>query len=326
MGRGGGGGGFGGFPYRSSHQQGSDGAGRGRGGGRRRPRRKQSTKRHKNGPLLFGADVFVPFEQRGCLMGRGGRVVRNLTRTTGAHIHVPPKQRQPPAPNHSAVAANADNEEEEENDDDRPVYVKSATISSLLHALWRIAGILSTTARGDEDDQSASENDNNNNVKHLLECRVRLPNVTSPIPGHLTLQRQQGGDGSTSSSALAPAAFLGLQNGISAYCIEVTCAAAASCTASSVTTTTTIREPLQVVHTLVDNERFAHPDWTAAYTVVVEDEQADAHNEEPSSSTTLVFVYGDASQHPEQLCQNLKGSIQELLLSSLETGDDDDKE
>ena len=267
-GGGGGGGGFGGFPYRSSHQQGTDGgAGRGRGRGRRRRPRKQSTnnKRHNNGPLLFGADLLVPSEQRGCLIGRGGRVVRNLTRTTGARIHVPPKKRQPAAPNN---AANADNNEEKEEDDDRPVYVKSATIASLLHALWRIAGILTTTARGEEEEEpSASENDNQDD-EHLVECRVRLPNVTSPIPGHLTLlPQQQRGDGSAS-----PVAFLGLQNGISAYCIEMTCAAVSAHSSSATTTTTTISE--SQVDTLVDNERFAHPDWTAEYTVVVEEEPA----------------------------------------------------
>jgi KH domain len=170
MGRGGGGGGFGDFPYRSAHQQGTDGRGRsGRG------RRAAKTKNNEQAaPLIYGADVYIMADRRGRLIGRGGVTIKELTTHTGAHIHVPkPDQRG--------------------DVDPRPVYVKAATIASLLHACWRVAQL------GLEEDEKAV-------------CKVRLPDVP---------QQQQLLQGHLVGRCQPP--FLTLEHGMTtAYCIETT--------------------------------------------------------------------------------------------------------
>lgn len=113
------GGGFGGFPYRSAHQQGSDGGGR---GGRRRyyyPR-----KRKKSASLSCAADIVIPATQRVRLIGRGGAVIRQLRETTGATIFVPNNQTN----NRTSTAAL----------DKRPVRIKAQSVASLLHTCWKV--------------------------------------------------------------------------------------------------------------------------------------------------------------------------------------------
>lgn len=118
-GGGGGGAGFGGFPYRSAHQQGSDGA-RGR---NRRRRRQYPRKRKKPASLLCAADIVIPADQRVRLIGRGGAVIRQLRETTGATIFVPSQQQ-----NRTSTSA----------PDKRPVRIKAESVASLLHACWKI--------------------------------------------------------------------------------------------------------------------------------------------------------------------------------------------
>jgi len=216
--------------------------------------------------LIFGADVAVPSDRRGQLIGRRGSVIKGLTQSTGANIHVPKKQQQ------QQQQRNGDNNEvdapavaePQQDDDDRPVYVKAASLASLLHALWRISEIVS------------KENEK-------IPCRVRLPHV--PVQ--------------TISASLEKDAepFLCLENGMAAYGIEVS---------GWIDGNGDDKE--HAVDTLVDNERFAHAEWTAEYNVVVDD----AGDE----TALLVFVYGAESQHPKELYQSLKESMEKLQQQS----------
>lgn len=120
---GGGGGGFGGFPYRSAHQQGTDGRGSGGGRQRRRPRNK---KRKTPPSLLCAADIVIPAPQRVRLIGRGGSVIKELRDSTGATIFVPKQD---------------DTTARRRTPDKRPVRVKAENVASLLHACWKIVSL-----------------------------------------------------------------------------------------------------------------------------------------------------------------------------------------
>ena len=93
---GGGGGGFGGFPYRSSHRQGQDGrgGGRGRGVGRGRGRRQKRPQKRSDGGISYHAELQVPPNRRGRIVGRGGATLGRLREQTGARIFVPPLRRR----------------------------------------------------------------------------------------------------------------------------------------------------------------------------------------------------------------------------------------
>ena len=137
---GGGGAGFGGFPYRSPHQQGN--------APRRRPRRKP---RRKPPALMCAADLYIPENLRGLLIGRRGTTIQLLATQCAAKIHVPKR---------------GDRQDSSSQADVRPVRVKAESVASLLHASWRIRDVLG--AEGDD-----------------IDCHIRIPLNAPSIHGRL---------------------------------------------------------------------------------------------------------------------------------------------
>jgi KH domain. len=103
---GGGGGGFGSFPYRSSHQRGSDhpGSGSSSGGGNNNRRNnggrgngsrssktsKYLKRKERGGPLLYTAFLSVPASKRSAIVGRhAGKVIKDICQRTNCVIDVP---------------------------------------------------------------------------------------------------------------------------------------------------------------------------------------------------------------------------------------------
>lgn len=140
----GGGGGFGGFPYRSSHQQGTD--------GRQPKRRRRNYNRRKQLPLIYGADISVPPDLRPRLIGKGGQTISKIKTDIGCSIHVPPKKK----------ASSQDDDNVDERPDTRPVYVKAPSVGSLLHACWKIAGI-------------CQDPGSNKDSINTFPCKIRIP-------------------------------------------------------------------------------------------------------------------------------------------------------
>ena len=233
---------------------------------------------------MFGADVLVPPNQRGRLIGRGGCVIQNLTKSTGAKVHVPNRptnqsRARRPQIDEGALDQTEDNEAQ-------PVYVKAATIASLLHALWRILLIVKIDDNNNDntniDNNTPSDTGSNNHEQETttIACRFRLPNAP-PIVGSLTAVEFEP----------SSCPFLVLENGLSAHCIV---------TSPDLT--------IEQICTLVDNERFAHSDWTANCEIV--EEEATDSDEVVS---VVVFIYGAQAQCPKQLSRSLYRSIQEVI-------------
>ena len=180
----GGGGGFGGFPYRSSHQQGQDGrgggsnnrSGRGRGrGGRqeRKPRTPQSS-------ISIAVELNIPPEQRGLIVGKGGRTLAWLREVSEAKIFVPHVQRNNRRGRSTATHQQTDidtgnTSSSQEQVNRHPVRVKSAELSSILHAFAEISRLLSKSSDNNDD---------------FIPCIVKMKtnNVTTCLDGKLFIQ------------------------------------------------------------------------------------------------------------------------------------------
>jgi len=167
----GGGGGFGGFPYRSSHQQGQDGRrgssnnnnnnqGRDRGGSRG-PASGRQPRRPNYNP--YYAELQIPQDQRGIIVGKGGSTLRWLNEVTNAKIFVPHflqqhrrrRSRRDLQNSHNGNNENDNNDQStvqqhfEENNPQHqqqqkhPVRVNSNDLPSLIHAFSEISSLLS---------------------------------------------------------------------------------------------------------------------------------------------------------------------------------------
>ena len=176
LGRGGGGsgGGFGGFPYRSSHQQGQDGRrnnnntnrnNRSGGRGRGPPSRSRS---NNNSNITYSAELDIPSEQRGMIVGKGGSTLKWLKDVTDSKIwvpHVQQQQRRRPRQHQSqqqqnhdqnqSFSSNAENNTSEQSQpnntsaattqNNHPIRVNTTELSSLLHCFCEISSLLSQT-------------------------------------------------------------------------------------------------------------------------------------------------------------------------------------
>ncbi|KAL3766573.1 hypothetical protein ACHAW5_003876 [Stephanodiscus triporus] len=174
-GQNGGGGGFGGFNYRSSHQQGQDGAGgwendnrgrghrgrgrrRGGGGGPGGARRPEQQRRKKN-LASFQAEIIIESsEVRGIIFGKGGTTLRWLREITGCRIFVPHAQHQQQrqmqrrnelvgSQSQHAVTPNLPSATHERNNEEHdfeqhPVRVNTFELSNFLHSFHEISCIL----------------------------------------------------------------------------------------------------------------------------------------------------------------------------------------
>jgi KH domain len=111
---GGGGGGFGGFPYRSSHQQGTDGQ-RGNNTSNRKRRRKRSS------VFSCEAEIYIPIDRRGRIIGRGGLIIKKLRDAANTTIHVPPAR---------------------DNNPNHPIRIKGSGIENVLYTCWKASLLL----------------------------------------------------------------------------------------------------------------------------------------------------------------------------------------
>ncbi len=182
----GGGGGFGGFPYRSSHQQGQDGRrgnnnnnnnrGGGRGGrGGRGPaggRQFRPPNHDKNSSNPYYAELQIPQDRRGIIVGKGGSTLKWIKEVTNAKIFVPqhsPQQQQrwrsgrrnPQHNNHVNENENANEnndrsteqqhlqqsipQNQQQHQQRHPVRVNANDLPSLIHAFCEISCLLSQT-------------------------------------------------------------------------------------------------------------------------------------------------------------------------------------
>eukprot|EP00970_Alexandrium_tamarense_P003706 scaffold597_cov199-Alexandrium_tamarense.AAC.8 len=141
--RGGGGGGFGGFPYRSTHQQGQDGrGGGGRGHGRGRGNRRRRQPPPKSNTTL-SAELKIPVNLRGKLVGRGGSTVKWLRETADAKVFVPQQQLGRQQRNQLQQGGDGDHEQPTTTTTTYPVRVNTTELASLLHCLYEISSLLS---------------------------------------------------------------------------------------------------------------------------------------------------------------------------------------
>ena len=293
------GGGFGGGApvYRSSHQQGTDGP-----PGSRRPRRSKTQEQRgrnddrQHSSMCFRADVSIAASDRKRLIGPGGCIIKRLTESTGAHIHI-----VVPNKNKKKKPERGDDNQVRDDENEGTVYIKAATIASLLHALWRIVELLRVTV--DVEDHGIHHHAAVTNIENIihstitprtLDCQIRfLPDATPPVAGKLVM-----GTGTDPSSS----PFLVLENEcLSAYCIIL------------VTTSPAEFTTQQLLETLLDNERFAHSEWSANSEIV---ECTFDSNDENEVSTVLIFIHGTESQYPKQLCQSLARSIRDVFFTS----------
>ena len=307
MNHGGSGGGFGGGPpsYRGAHQQGTDGPPR----RRPRPRTNRKRNRHHTNSLVLEAQVSIATSDRKRLIGPRGCIIQRLTQSSGTHIHVP-KQKNNQRAEGGAVPLDDNNEKE---DDRVTVYVKAATIASLLHALWSILELLrvekndgnnnpiatnttnaasnSHSASGEEEEDGTSETASLERTAIAttmrMACRIRLRPQATPVSGRLVRRADDPTD-----------PFLILDNGLAVHCYRA---------AADFTT--------EQLETLLDNERFAHSEWSAGCEIV---ECSAAENENSSDDevveSILIFIYGTESQYPKQMCQSLDRFIRDALL------------
>lgn len=141
----GGGGGFGSFPYRSSHQQGQDGPNQGRGGGNRRRGggRNRNRPRRNNFNSSFQAQLDVPPEQRGILVGKCAATLKWLNELSGeCNVFIPQRDDRQ---SHDANTNSSSSHHQQ-----HPIRVNSSDMPSLLHVLYEISHLLKQLDFGSE--------------------------------------------------------------------------------------------------------------------------------------------------------------------------------
>jgi hypothetical protein len=207
--------------------------------------------------FAYSANIFLPMDRRGRLIGTGGRMIKSLTETTHCSIHVPKRN-----PNHNDTNAVAI------NDVRSAVHVKAGEISHLMHACWKIS-------------QIALEESQPDHLQETLQCQLRLGRNAGPLgPINGTLQRdacffltvplQQQSD---SNNNVTLQESRGTCN-IGAYCIPIHNNLCSS----------------DQIHVLVDNARFSNPELQVPEYAIATMEE---HPPEDDGPKRLLFVFGD---------------------------------
>ncbi|KAL7542935.1 hypothetical protein ACHAXR_012230 [Thalassiosira sp. AJA248-18] len=340
-GRGGGGGGFGGFPYRSAHQQGQDGRnGRGRGGGRGgrgrgrgRRRRRQQQQRNNNNINFFQAELQIPLEQRGILVGRRGLTLKWIRETTGAKIFVPPRSCVQ-QPQHELQRDALQMQELQEtssteyNDISRqaqghPVRVNTTELPNLLSAFHEISSLLSKGSNNDLGDASASSA---SSIPCIVKMRTMQNNKNQNMPpaseikvdGLLLFPQNQNNNGNSTNHQQQSLLFQG---------------AIVSTPNTTTFDTTSSSQPPQLcaysiatslseedIATLVDNVRFVDSSVDSCQwfyrmvrtrvngdgNVLTENNSDGDNNDERDATRCLVFVFGSENCNPLSICQAIE--------------------
>jgi hypothetical protein len=126
----GGGGGFGGFPYRSAHQQGTDGS------NPTNRRKKYLNRQKRGGPITCQICIQVPADKVGLIVGRKGTTVKRLTNETKCVFDIPKQQHQ-----RNNVETNGESNRTRLEQSVK-IIVKASCIAHLLHACWSIANLV----------------------------------------------------------------------------------------------------------------------------------------------------------------------------------------
>lgn len=161
--RGGGGGGFGSFPYRSSHQRGSDHPGSGSGdsnnrrnnGGRGNGSRSSKTSKYlkrkeRGGPLLYTVFLSVPASKRSAIVGHAGKVIKDICQRTNCVIDVPRNSSSSGSGRGNTRRANGPNSRRGENHDaghassstSSRVKIRASCEEFLLCGCWEVSLII----------------------------------------------------------------------------------------------------------------------------------------------------------------------------------------
>jgi hypothetical protein len=314
--RGGGGGGFGGFPYRSTHQQGQDGrggGGRGHGQGRGNRRRRQPPPKSNT---TLSAELKIPVNLRGRLVGRGGSTVKWLRETADAKVFVPQQQLGRQQRNQLQQGGDGDHEQPTTTTTTYPVRVNTTELASLLHCLYEISSLLSNgnapisclvkmkTFERPSNSQAAVQIDIHGEL--LFPTLSDVGDGTSLDDNNVSIHLLfRGTIGSASQSINVPST-----QQLVAYVME------------------TILEEGDI-ETIVDNVRFVDSSVDACQWFYKEvTARYDASNNQTRNATTstirgatvddtnitgvdqtarrLVFVFGSESDHPELICRAVK--------------------
>mmetsp|Transcript_18288 Transcript_18288/g.21867 ORF Transcript_18288/g.21867 Transcript_18288/m.21867 type:complete len:322 (+) Transcript_18288:118-1083(+) len=299
----GGGGGFGGFPYRSAHQQGSDG--RGNANRRKNNRDRHERRKERGGALICEVSLKVPVNRRRIIIGQNGTTIRWLTERTRTVINVPGIKN---------VNPNA------------CVKIRGSCITHVLHACWELSCLLLPLSGDDRDcDRTCDADDVCQDESHI-EYKLVIQGSDSVFKGKLKRNKRcvidQVADTSCTTNTdrndkkltcekTSGAFMVGTEEengsdhkgtgGISAFCIP----------------TQLSQENISV---LVDNERFIDPNIIAKFEVISVNAKAivskdDDSGEEQSkheekgndnvkhgtSESALIFIYGSEQEKPYHL-------------------------
>jgi hypothetical protein len=267
----GGGGGFGSFPYRSSHQQGTDGNNRGRGRGRRSNKSHRSSNRGRgaNNPN-FQSELDVPVDQRRILVGKNAATLNWLKEVSGANVFVPQqrcwRQRGSGSDHNESDGASALQQQQQ----DHPVRVNTSDLSSLLHAFHEIAHLLSKSNDFNQDS---------------IDCIVKMKSnntETKMINGKLFLPKENASELIDYGYCLFRGTVDQLQSQFQVYTIET-------------------RYDVDNISTIVDNVKFVQSSladctWFCRDAPVRNNSLAEGAA--MRQSTRLVFVYGYQDTNP----------------------------
>lgn len=270
-GRGGGGGGFGSFPYRSSHQQGTDGPNRGK-----RGNNKQKSSNNRCSSSQFQSQLDVPVDQRRILVGKNAATLQWLKDVSGANVFVPRQNnncrvRREDADDSDGAGDISQQQQQHEQQQQHPVRVNTSDLPSLLHAFHEIASLLSKSNDFDQNSISCT-------------VKMRSDNSDTKINGELFVPSDNASE-SSHGYCLFRGTMGQLQSQFQVY-------------------TTETRYDVDNISTIVDNTKFVQSSladcpWFCKDAPVRNSSLAESSDNQPSRR--LVFVYGSDDTNPRLL-------------------------